>query len=175
MKRRSRGRGLCRPMTCAFPRCPYKARRDHGARRMNQLLRPALRIHSAHRVRLLATAIKPRSLGLRQPPPAFTQLPHRTMSSTTRDVSHLSDISKSISEPDGSFNRKPSVFRNFVEKGGAFAPEKGRYHLYVSYACRTSVRNTFLRGSDADLTRLSLGDAHAHRAQDQGPRGVHRR
>lgn len=60
------------------------------------------------------------------------------MSSTTRDVSHLSDISKSISEPDGSFNRKPSVFRNFVEKGGQFAPEKGRYHLYVSYACRTS-------------------------------------
>ncbi|KAL1948841.1 hypothetical protein VTO73DRAFT_10647 [Trametes versicolor] len=67
------------------------------------------------------------------------------MSSTTRDVSHLSDISKSISEPDGSFNRKPSVFRNFVEKGGAFAPEKGRYHLYVSYACPWATRTLIVR------------------------------
>ena len=73
----------------------------------------------------------------------------------TRDVTHLSDISKGKMEPDGSFKRKASSFRNFIEKGGEFAPEKGklpvvcargreinaicpagRYHLYVSYACR---------------------------------------
>ena len=76
---------------------------------------------------------------------------------STRDVTHLSDISKGKMEPDGSFKRKASSFRNFIEKGGEFAPEKGelpvsvnaradaiftrsavagRYHLYVSYACR---------------------------------------
>lgn len=75
----------------------------------------------------------------------------RTMS---RDASGQSDINKMKVEPDGSFKRAPSSFRNFVQKGGQFPPEKGkpakirfhvqiskrpvadRYHLYVSYACR---------------------------------------
>jgi glutathionyl-hydroquinone reductase len=37
----------------------------------------------------------------------------------------------------GEFKRGQSVFRNFIsrEKGVEFPPEKGRYHLYVSYAC----------------------------------------
>lgn len=37
----------------------------------------------------------------------------------------------------GAFNRAPSKFRNFISKepGAEFPPEKGRYHLYVSYAC----------------------------------------
>ena len=38
---------------------------------------------------------------------------------------------------DGSFKRQDSSFRNFIEKGGKFAPERERYHLYVSFACRT--------------------------------------
>ena len=71
----------------------------------------------------------------------------------SRDVSTQSDIGKMKVEPDGSFKRAPSSFRNFVQKGGQFPPEKGtavripfcpdpqsplidRYHLYVSYACR---------------------------------------
>ena len=38
---------------------------------------------------------------------------------------------------DGSFRRQESVFRNWVTDDGAsgFAPEAGRYHLYVSRAC----------------------------------------
>ena len=39
-------------------------------------------------------------------------------------------------DKDGSFVRPASSFRNFIEKGGKFAPERDRYHLYVSYACR---------------------------------------
>jgi glutathionyl-hydroquinone reductase len=37
----------------------------------------------------------------------------------------------------GEFKRGQSVFRNFIsrEKGAEFPSEKGRYHLYVSYAC----------------------------------------
>jgi glutathionyl-hydroquinone reductase len=57
-------------------------------------------------------------------------------SSGPRDVSHQSDIARMQNEKDGEFRRKPSSFRNTIEEGGQFAPEKGRYHLYVSYACR---------------------------------------
>jgi len=37
----------------------------------------------------------------------------------------------------GEFKRQQSSFRNFVsrEPGAKFPAEKGRYHLYVSYAC----------------------------------------
>jgi len=62
-----------------------------------------------------------------------------------RDISHLSDISKMKAEGDGSFNRLPSVFRDFIEPGGKFAPEKGRYHLYVSYACPWATRVLIVR------------------------------
>lgn len=36
---------------------------------------------------------------------------------------------------DGAFKRKPSVFRDTIERGGKFEPEANRYHLYVSLAC----------------------------------------
>ena len=37
----------------------------------------------------------------------------------------------------GAFNRQTSVFRDFIsnEPNAQFPAEKGRYHLYVSYAC----------------------------------------
>ena len=45
-------------------------------------------------------------------------------------VSIIKQIDKS-----GAYNRKPSAFRDFIEPGGRFAPEAGRYHLHVSLAC----------------------------------------
>ncbi|KAH8087174.1 glutathione S-transferase [Cristinia sonorae] len=65
--------------------------------------------------------------------------------STTRDVSHITDISKFKVEADGSYKRKPSLFRNHIKKGGEYAPEKGRYHLYVSYACPWATRTLIVR------------------------------
>jgi len=40
-------------------------------------------------------------------------------------------------DDDGSFKRQDSVFRNWVTADGSsgFAPERGRYHLYVARAC----------------------------------------
>ncbi len=40
-------------------------------------------------------------------------------------------------DEDGSFKRQDSVFRHWVTADGAggFAPERGRYHLYVARAC----------------------------------------
>ena len=46
---------------------------------------------------------------------------------TQRDVSKFSDISKGVAEADGTFKRKASSFRRFIEKGGEFEPEKGEY------------------------------------------------
>ena len=40
----------------------------------------------------------------------------------------------------GAFVRKDSVFRNRIEKDGAFPPEAGRYHVYVSLACPWACR-----------------------------------
>jgi len=48
-------------------------------------------------------------------------------------------------EPDGAFKRQASSFRHVVEKGGQFEPEKGRYHLYVSYACPWATRTLIMR------------------------------
>ncbi|KAI0078572.1 glutathione S-transferase [Panus rudis PR-1116 ss-1] len=64
---------------------------------------------------------------------------------TTRDVSHYTDIAKFKTEADGSFKRPQSKFRNFIKKGGEFPPEKGRYHLYVSYACPWATRTLIVR------------------------------
>ena len=47
-----------------------------------------------------------------------------TMSSS-RDVSVQSDITKMKPESDGTFKRKASTFRDTIEKGGKFEPEKG--------------------------------------------------
>lgn len=40
-------------------------------------------------------------------------------------------------DKSGEFKRQQSIFRNWIsrEAGAQFPPEKGRYHLYVSYAC----------------------------------------
>eukprot|EP00403_Amphidinium_massartii_P021130 CAMPEP_0178398946 /NCGR_PEP_ID=MMETSP0689_2-20121128/15029_1 /TAXON_ID=160604 /ORGANISM="Amphidinium massartii, Strain CS-259" /LENGTH=337 /DNA_ID=CAMNT_0020019713 /DNA_START=100 /DNA_END=1113 /DNA_ORIENTATION=- len=35
----------------------------------------------------------------------------------------------------GEFKRKESTYRNMIEKGSRFEPEKDRYHLYVALAC----------------------------------------
>jgi hypothetical protein len=38
-------------------------------------------------------------------------------------------------DKSGEFKRQQSQFRNWIGKDGEFPAEKGRYHLYVSYAC----------------------------------------
>lgn len=50
-------------------------------------------------------------------------------------------------EKSGHFKRQASSFRDFVsrEPGARFAPEKGRYHLYVSLACPWAHRTLITR------------------------------
>lgn len=56
------------------------------------------------------------------------QSARRTMATVARDVRGQSDISQMNTEQDGSFKRKPSSFRNTIEKGGRFEPEVGMSH-----------------------------------------------
>ena len=48
----------------------------------------------------------------------------RTMS-TARDTTNQSDITKMKTEPDGSFKRLDASFRNIIQRGGKFEPERG--------------------------------------------------
>ncbi|KAF7302873.1 Glutathione S-transferase [Mycena kentingensis (nom. inval.)] len=63
----------------------------------------------------------------------------------TRNVDHLTDVDQLPREADGSFKRVQSTFREFIKKGGRFAPEKDRYHLYVSYGCPWATRTLIVR------------------------------
>jgi putative glutathione S-transferase len=46
---------------------------------------------------------------------------------------------------DGAFIRPDTSFRDLIEPGGRFAPEAGRYHLYVSLACPWAHRTLIFR------------------------------
>ena len=48
-------------------------------------------------------------------------------------------------DDDGAFNRKPTTFRYAITSDGRFKAEKGRYHLYVSYACPWAHRTLIMR------------------------------
>ena len=62
-------------------------------------------------------------------------------------------------DTSGEFKRQQSSFRNWIsrEAGAQFPPEKGRYHLYVSYACpwvSTTVQSSLRLPRSARWRRL---------------------
>lgn len=73
-------------------------------------------------------------------PPPSQSFPTRLFTTTTSTMSPASDPDKNSdilkwADNGGEFKRQVSAFRDVIEEGGKFAPEKGRYHLYVSLAC----------------------------------------
>ena len=81
-------------------------------------------------IRLLLPASRTRTLcplslsGRRLQLSLHSHITRRAMG--TKDVSHISDITKRIqTNADGSFIRPASSFRDGIEKGGKFEPEKG--------------------------------------------------
>ncbi|KAL8292698.1 hypothetical protein RQP46_001310 [Phenoliferia psychrophenolica] len=63
---------------------------------------------------------------------------------TTQAQQAQKDITSWASK-DGQFKRLPSTFRSHIEQGGQFAPDKGRYILYVSLACPWAHRTLIVR------------------------------
>lgn len=60
----------------------------------------------------------------------------------------------------GSFQRKESLFRNWITKDGEFAPEKDRYHLYVSLACPWANRTLIMRNLKGLQDFVSVSTVH---------------
>ncbi len=46
---------------------------------------------------------------------------------------------------NGSFKRQKSIFRSIIDEESQYKPEKGRYHLYLSYACPWAHRTLIVR------------------------------
>ncbi|RAL65781.1 hypothetical protein DID88_005446 [Monilinia fructigena] len=65
----------------------------------------------------------------------------------------------------GEFKRGQSQFRNFIKKGGEFPPEKGRYHLYVSYACPWAHRTLIVRKLKGLEDIIPYTSVHWHMAE----------
>jgi glutathionyl-hydroquinone reductase len=92
-------------------------------------------------------------------PPLVSRIPPSFLTAryiTNMSAEHKSEAQKDITKwasSDGHFRRQASSFRDVIEKGGKFEPEKGefdgyfclegvgpdqwtgRYHIFVSYAC----------------------------------------
>ena len=76
---------------------------------------------------------------------------------------------------DGAFERKASTYRHWIKKGSRFAPESGRYHLYVSLACPWASRAVAvlnLKGLQ-DVVGLSVTHPTWQRTRPDDPEDRH--
>jgi len=67
-------------------------------------------------------------------------------------------------DKSGEFKRQQSVFRSWIENkpDAEFPPEKGRYHLYVSYACPWAHRTLIVRELKGLHDIVSFNSVHWH-------------
>ncbi|WYZ46422.1 hypothetical protein EsH8_IX_000647 [Colletotrichum jinshuiense] len=67
-------------------------------------------------------------------------------------------------DSSGEFKRQQSSFRDSIsrEQGAKFPPEKGRYHLYVSYACPWACRTLITRKLKGLEDIISYSVVHWH-------------
>ncbi|KAH7910114.1 glutathione S-transferase [Hygrophoropsis aurantiaca] len=88
---------------------------------------------------------------------------------TTKGASEWSDIGKMKTEADGSFKRGASSFRSWIKTGTEFAPEKNRYHLYVSYACPWATRTLITRKLKGLEEIIPVSVVSPHMGEDGWP------
>ncbi|ORX33591.1 glutathione S-transferase [Kockovaella imperatae] len=63
---------------------------------------------------------------------------------------------------DGHFKRQVSAFRDHIEENGEHPPEKGRYHLYVCYACPWAHRALIIRQLKGLEDYIDVSYVHPH-------------
>ncbi|KAK1518191.1 ubiquitin-activating enzyme E1 [Colletotrichum paranaense] len=93
----------------------------------------------------------------------MAQKENRLKGLTTQQAGKVTDWVKP-NDKSGEFKRQQSSFRNFIsrEEGAKFAPEKGRYHLYVSYACPWACRTLITRQLKGLEDFISYSVVHWH-------------
>jgi len=72
-----------------------------------------------------------------------------------------------VTDKTGEFKRQVSSFRDWIsnEPGAKYPPEKGRYHLYVSYACPWAHRTLIARKLKGLEDVISFSVVHWHLAE----------
>jgi putative glutathione S-transferase len=95
-------------------------------------------------------------------------LPRRPFTATATlaamDKAPEKSITNWADQKTGEFKRQQSVFRNWIENkpNAEFPPEKGRYHLYVSYACPWAHRTLIVRELKGLHDIVSFNSVHWH-------------
>ncbi|KAL7501412.1 hypothetical protein ACHAWT_010691 [Skeletonema menzelii] len=100
-----------------------------------------------HRISLLITATRIIVSNPLQFTSAYTKLPSTTMTRRLNTTKSVARTALDEMSTDGSFKRVDAAWRNKISKepGSMFPPEKGRYHLYVAYACPWAHRTLMTR------------------------------
>ncbi|KAF8315038.1 glutathione S-transferase [Clavulina sp. PMI_390] len=65
--------------------------------------------------------------------------------STTKDAASAIKGVLGLDSKDGHFRRQASTFRNTISPESEFPPEKGRYHLFVTFGCPWAHRTLITR------------------------------
>ncbi len=75
---------------------------------------------------------------------------------------------REFSDDDGQYKRQETSFRNEIggEDEGRFSAEKGRYHLYVSYACPWAHRTIIFRHLKELKDYIDVSVVHPHMLDD---------
>ncbi|PGH10876.1 hypothetical protein AJ79_05236 [Helicocarpus griseus UAMH5409] len=120
------------------------------------------------RLRQLIPHLRTRAVIINKPPPTSSrqQFSSTAAAKTTMVTGNDQKITNWVSPTDasGEFKRGQSAFRNWIsrEPGAQFPPEKGRYHLYVSYACPWAHRTLITRKLKGLEDIVSFTSVHWH-------------